>query len=80
MVNNNYNHDYKKGKKSEVMHNKFIHHLVNDARPLFPNPDWPPFLVTPLSLYTEHEVLGCGIILWSVQVTHPSFACPQLLL
>lgn len=36
--------------KTQVMHKTVAHHTLTNPDPPFPNPDWPPFQVPPLSL------------------------------
>lgn len=51
-----------------------------DDRLAFPNPDQPPFWLTPPSLYIEHDIPWCGISFWLVWVTCPSNSPSQFLL
>ena len=59
-------------KKRQVMHN--AHHLLTDAQAAI-CPSWP----TAPSLYTGHDILWYGILLWLVQVSCPGRAPSQLL-
>lgn len=42
------------------------------------NPDWPCFWVTSPSLYCEHYVLGCGILLCQFRSLVPAMLPPSL--
>ena len=58
------------------MHNRIAHHLLTGAQPV-------PELRCPLanfpSLYTGHDIIWYGILLWPVWVSCPGYAPSQLL-
>lgn len=59
----------KRGKKHQLMNSAIVQHLLTDAKPSFLNPNpGTSFQVTPSCLYTRHDILWCGLFLWSVQV------------
>lgn len=64
-------------REKQVMHCSVAYQFLTNASPPFLNPDHLPFQVTPPSLFTGHDVVWCGIPLWSVQDTHPSYAPSQ---
>lgn len=61
-------------REKQVMNNEIAQYLLTDTRLPFLNTDNPPFQVSSPSLYARCDVLWCGISLWLVWVTCPSYA------
>lgn len=66
-------------REKQVMHTAIAHNLLPNARHPFSNSDWPLLKITPPQ-FTGHDILWCGISLWSAWVTCSICAASQFLL